>query len=210
MISRELYWEFILTSFCFMSFAIGYVLINRFMIVFFFCMFCFLFCVFCVLVLCCLSFLPVYKVLYLLFVYNFNDHSGNPIAVNKYQYHTTTLQHTRVCVCVCVWEVGEGPATAFHYQIYFFYTFLPSQWTPSQPFPVTSFAVHASSHPTDDTASLNNPSTSATSVYHALIMKKQPICLRSYNCLYTSVYLRQMDTDLQKSTTRVLGIRLQS
>jgi hypothetical protein len=65
-------------------------------------MFCFLFCVFCVLVLCCLSFLPVYKVLYLLFVYNFNDHSGNPIAVNKYQYHTTTLQHTRVCVCVCV------------------------------------------------------------------------------------------------------------
>ena len=49
-------------------------LIIRFMFVFLFCMFCFLFCVFCVFVLFCVLFLPMYMVVYFLFVYNFTDH----------------------------------------------------------------------------------------------------------------------------------------
>jgi len=37
-------------------------------------MFCFLFCVFCVSVLLSVLFLPTYKVVYFLFVYNFTEH----------------------------------------------------------------------------------------------------------------------------------------
>jgi hypothetical protein len=66
---------------------------NRFKLLYIFplfYMFCLPFCVFCAFVLCCLYFLTLYKVV-LFSVYNFNDHSGNPTAVNKYQYNKPLL-----------------------------------------------------------------------------------------------------------------------
>jgi len=65
-----------LFAICIMSFTLCcsnylyYFLSIRFMFVLSFCMFCFLFCAHCV----CVLFLPMYTVVYFLFVYNFTDH----------------------------------------------------------------------------------------------------------------------------------------
>lgn len=103
---------------------------------------------------------------------------------------TRLLQHTRVCVCVCEGVTGwRRPSYSTSLPDLLLLHISSKPMNTPRPFPVTSFAIHASSHPTDDTASLNKPSTSATSVCHALIMKKQSIRLRSQQCLHTTVYL---------------------
>jgi hypothetical protein len=83
-------------------------------------------------------------------------------------------------------EIDEGPINSISLPYLLLLHSSSKPVNTSGPFPVTSFAVHAPSLPTDDTASLNNPS-----VCHALIMKKQLIRLRSKQCPYTSVYLPQ-------------------
>jgi hypothetical protein len=104
-----------LIAICFMSFALCYVLINcfifsiiNFMFVFLLCVFCFLFCtsMFCVFVLFCVLFLPMYIVVYFLFVCNFTDHCHRVktqlqlinivsyhILLHVLQFHTIGLSH---------------------------------------------------------------------------------------------------------------------
>ena len=91
-----------LIAICFMSFALCYVLINCF--TFFnysFYLFLVLYvllsiCVFCVFVLFCVLFLPMYKVVYFLFVYNFTHHCHRvETQLHLISYHIISYQKFR-------------------------------------------------------------------------------------------------------------------
>ena len=80
----------------------------------------------------------------------------------------------------------------------------------SRLFPVTSFAVHASPHPTDDTASLNNPSTPRYIGSSRSRHEEATDTLKELEVHLHVGLLAAKDTDLQKSTTGVWSIRLRS